>query len=180
MTLTSMPPEREPNASVCPACGAERITTAAVSCWLCEAMLPALSGPALGPIPSPRTGGPGEDSGSPLLAVLLIGLIGVVVVGAFLAAPGLGILMIVLMVPVLLAIWAPAPSSVLRDAVVAIATIIAAGVAGFVTFFAFCLWSFTRSNGGYDQAILGLGCVAAIVVPVLILLTLSRTLSHKK
>ena len=183
MAMPPIPPERASETAVCPDCGAERITFAAVPCWLCGAMLPPLAGPTPGPGPRRPKTRPAEGPDHPVLSTLLTIVILVVGVGVLNLAPGLGMLLVILAVPVLMALWAPSRSSVLRNVVVVVGTLIAAGVAGFVTFFVFCFWAFTEGMGNRSdrsEAIFIGGVIAAIAVAILILFTLSRTLRPKE
>ena len=115
------PQKRKRDTSICPVCGAVRITTAAVPCWLCCAVLP----PLTGPLKVPRD----RSADHSYLGVLLGAVMLMAVIGTFLMAPGLGIIFIIWSVPILLGLWNRGQGGFL-SVVVTFLTIIAAGVEG--------------------------------------------------
>lgn len=159
----------DPNS--CPACGARRVSSAAVPCWLCGETLPAQLGPAK----------PAVATSTETGLLIVVGVMAVLVGVAFiLEAPGVGIVLAVLMIPALgraaLVSWRGGGSLDTRQTVLLFVTslcaVVTVGVATIVAFFIACFavgcGTFALSGGHGDAlpiiAGIGMGLVAAITV----------------
>src|SRR5438045_4091051 len=99
-------PSTRSTGPACPACGAARITSAAVPCWLCGAMLPAYHSPLLRNRASfgtqaPVNGTVADKPGFVTLGILFVVLLGLSM-ATFVEVPGLAILLALLALPCLL------------------------------------------------------------------------------
>ncbi len=174
----------------CPYCGAKRITSAAVPCWLCQEMLPPLEGS----VPSGSVQGATSRVAAIVVGVLVL-LIGV---GLTMAAPGLFLVLALIATPILIrsvvvsrrarregrpptsgekvsAFFATLGAVIL----VGIATI----VAFFVTCFAVCLGvlAVSESGGrrGVEEWILPVSVCAGLVPGIIVLVWLSRVFKRR-
>jgi hypothetical protein len=178
------------DAPECPYCGAKRITSASVPCWLCQEMLPPLEGP----VPGGSVQGPASRVAAIVVGILVL-LIGT---GLALAAPGLFLVLALIATPILIrsvvvtrrarregrpmtgeervsAFFATLGAVIL----VGIATI----VAFFVTCFAVCLGMLAVSEGGgrrgVEEWILPVSVIAGLVPGILVLVWLTRVIRRR-
>jgi hypothetical protein len=172
---------RDEDGPVCPSCGAKRITSAAVPCWLCAEMLPPLDVP----VPAGAVRGREENPVFIMAGVLIV----LLAVGLALSAPGMILVLAVAATPAL--IRSAVVTSQARRAGVplsgaerigaflgALGSVVlvgaAAGVAFFATCFAVCLGILAVGSRGDEGLILPLSVFAGLVPAIFILVWLFR------
>jgi len=131
---------------ICPDCCAENPPDVP-HCWLCyRPLTPPIEMAAPKPLPTPHLAGP-TVAGRVLWVFLLLALINVGV-GLLLAAPGLGVVFVILVTPVMVRMFmgnraersdAQSPATTIGTFFIILGMIVTVGVAALVAFYVTCL-----------------------------------------